>query len=69
MQQRRFASARRRHQRHRLAGPDRQFGAVEDVQRDVALPVLALDRVQEQDRDFLVFLRRLDARRHDGVTS
>ena len=62
VQQRRFAGARRRHQRHRLPGPDRQFRAVEDVQRVVALPVGALDRVQEQDRDVLVLLlRRLDA--------
>ena len=53
MQQRRFAGAGRRHQRHRLPGPDRQFGAVEDMQRGVALPVVALDVVQEQDRNFL----------------
>ena len=38
MQQRRFAGARRRDQRHRLAGPDRELGALENVERGVALP-------------------------------
>ena len=50
VQQRRFAGARRRHQRHRLPGPDRKLGALEDVERDVALVVVPVDAMQEQDR-------------------
>ena len=38
VQQRRFAGAGRPHQRHRLAGPDRELDALENVERGVALP-------------------------------
>src|SRR5260370_15065723 len=50
MQQRRFAGARRRHQRHRLSRPQRELGAVEDRQRRCPLGVLALYLVEIDDR-------------------
>ena len=50
MQQRRFAGARRRHQRHRLPRPQRELGAVEDGQRRLPLHVLALYLVEIDDR-------------------
>ena len=57
MQQRRFARARRRHQRHRLPGPQRQLGAAQNGQHRLALHILPLDVVQINDRhlfgDFL----------------
>src|SRR5512143_3664896 len=53
MQQRRFAGARGRYQRHRLPTPQGEFDAIEHVDCLVALAVMPLDIVQEQDRDFL----------------
>src|ERR1700687_2125120 len=50
VQQRRFARTRRRHQRDRLSGPQRQLGAVEDGQRRLPLRVLALYLVEIDDR-------------------
>ena len=50
MQQRRFAGAGRRDQRHRLAGPYRKLGALENVERRVALTELPADAVQEDER-------------------
>jgi hypothetical protein len=49
MQQGGFAGARGRHQRDRLAGPDRELGAFEDFERGEALPVATVDRMQEDD--------------------
>ncbi len=57
VQKRRLAGTGWRYQRHRLPAPERKLDAVEHVQRLVALPVVALDVVQEQDRNFLVLLR------------
>ena len=50
VEKRRFAGARRRHQRHRLSRPQREFGAVEDGQRRFALRVLAFYLVEIDDR-------------------
>src|SRR6516162_1356357 len=50
MQQRRFAGTGGRDQRHRLPGPQRKLGAVEDGQRLIALHVLALYLVEINDR-------------------
>ena len=50
VQQRRFAGARRSDQRHRLAGPDRKLGALENVERGIALAKAPGDLMQEQDR-------------------
>src|ERR1700677_5049525 len=59
MQQRRFAGARRRHQRHRLAGPDAELGAFENIERRIALAELPAYAMQEDERLVLVLrLRR-----------
>src|SRR3979490_872797 len=50
MQQRRFAGARGRHQRHRLSRPQRELGAVEDGERGRPLRVLALYLVEIDGR-------------------
>ncbi len=50
VQQRRLAGARRRHQRDRLARPQRELGAVEDRQRHLALQILPLYLVEINDR-------------------
>jgi hypothetical protein len=54
VQQRRFARARRRHQRHRLAGPDRKLGLFEDIKPLVSLAEMTADAVQKEKRLFLV---------------
>ena len=53
VQKRRFAGARRRHQRHRLPGPHRKLGALENIERRVSLMELPADAVQEDERIFL----------------
>src|SRR3974390_2735795 len=68
VQQRRLAGARGRHQRDRLPRPDGELGALKHVQRFVALPVSALDIVQEQDRNLSILLRRLDPLADNGLT-
>ncbi len=72
MQQGRFARAGRRHQRHRLPGPQRQLGAVENREHRFALPVLAANAVKVDCRCvFRVPLRhrhtpiRTEVRRQD----
>ena len=50
VQERRFAGAGGRDQRHRLAGPHRELGALENVERGVALAKTPADAVQEDDR-------------------
>src|SRR4051794_8882200 len=70
MQQRRFAGARRRHQGHRLTGPERKLGAVEDGQRHFTLHVLALDLVKINDRYVFPLRHRghsLVPQRFDGI--
>src|SRR5258706_8819524 len=52
VQERRLAGAGRRHQRNRLARPDGELGAFEDVERDVALAIVPVDLVQKEDRWF-----------------
>jgi hypothetical protein len=52
VQQRRLAGARRRHQRHRLAGPNREVATFQDFQDRVALMVAPLDLMQKDDRCF-----------------
>ena len=47
VQERGLAGAGRRNERNRLARPDGKLGAFEDVQRDVALAVMAIDLMQE----------------------
>ena len=46
MQKRRLSGARRRDQRHRLARRELERRAVQDLDRRVAPPVAALDRVE-----------------------
>src|ERR1700758_4003115 len=53
VQQRRLASSRRPDQSHRLTGPDRQFGPVEDLEHRFSLPVPSLDGMDEQGRILL----------------
>src|SRR4029078_8104362 len=53
MQKRRLAGARWRDQSNSLPRPERKFDAVEHMKRFVALSVLTLDVVQEEDRDVL----------------
>ena len=48
VQQRRFAGAGRRDQRHRLPAPDRKLGALQNIERRIALPELPADAVQEE---------------------
>ena len=68
VQQRRFAGARRRHQRHRLAGPHRKLGAVENIERRVALAELPADAVQKEERLlFVVGCRRRGLGYRGGV--
>ena len=50
MEQRRFAGARGRHQRHHLAGHQRKIRAVQDGQLARPLDVMALDALQFDDR-------------------
>ena len=50
VQQRRFAGAGRPDQRHRLAGPYRELGAAQHVERRIALAELPADAVQENER-------------------
>src|SRR5579884_9538 len=50
LQQRRFAGSRRRHQSDRLPTPDCQFGALENIERGVALMKLPTDAVEEDQR-------------------
>src|SRR5262245_8410216 len=49
VQQGRLAGTGRSNQRHRLAGPDREFGALEDVQGYVALAIVPVAAVEKQD--------------------
>ena len=55
VQKRRFAGARRRHQRHRLSRPHRKLGAFENIERRVSLMELPADAVQEDERIFPFF--------------
>src|SRR5262249_59721490 len=57
VQERRLAGAGGRYQRHGLAGPNGELGTFEDVERDVALAIVPVDLVQEQDRRFFVAAR------------
>src|SRR5258708_38548162 len=50
VQQRRLAGAGWSHQRDRLAGPDRQLRAFEDIQRHVALAIMPVYSMQKEDR-------------------
>ena len=50
VQKRRFAGAGRSDQRHRLAGPYRELGAAQHVERRIALAELPADAVQEDER-------------------
>ena len=68
VQKRRFAGPGRRHQCHRLPRPDRQLHPVEHMQIGIALPVVALDIVEGDDRLFFVGLRDLYAGLKHGVT-
>ena len=67
VQERRLAGAGGRYQRNRLARPDGELGAFEDVQRDVALAIVPVDLMQEQDRRRLVAMRNADLRPRLGA--
>src|SRR5437764_3792963 len=62
VQERRLAGAGGCYQRNGLARPDGELGAIEDVQRDVALAIVPIDLMQEQDRRVLVAMRNADLR-------
>src|SRR5688572_28632633 len=67
MQQRGFARARWRDQRHRLPCPYRKLGPLEDVEHLVALPVMPLDGLQEEYGNILLVafgMPRIAHRRH-----
>src|SRR5207245_10413973 len=65
--ERRLAGDGGRYQRNRLARPDGELGAFEDVQRDVALAIVPVDLMQEQDRRRLVAMRNADLRPRLGA--
>ena len=57
VQQRRFAGAGRRHQRHHLGAAEREIGAVQDGQLLLTLDVVPLDALQLNDRPRHSYLR------------
>ena len=69
VQERRLASARRRHQRHRLARPERKLGVLEHFEGRGALAVSARDTVQKQDRCVLSRGQRIGRRRDRRMKS
>src|SRR5262249_24066929 len=67
VQERRLAGAGGRYQRHGLARPNGELGAFEDLERDVALAIVPVDLVQEEDRRLFIAAPDADLRPRLGA--